>query len=177
MSERKLKRGLFVGRFQPYHIGHHAAIKRILNEVDELVIVIGSSKESYTRKDPFTSGERVEMIVCALREEGLNDRCYTIPVEDINENALWVSRVLSYCPKFDVVYSNNPLVKELFENIRIEVKKSVSKNGTIEACKIRETIMKEEPWESYVPKAVASYLKSINAAKRLRAIVEEEKKQ
>ncbi len=117
------------------------------------------------------------MIVCALREEGLNDRCYTIPVEDINENALWVSRVLSYCPKFDVVYSNNPLVKELFENIRIEVKKSVSKNGTIEACKIRETIMKEEPWESYVPKAVASYLKSINAAKRLRAIVEEEKKQ
>ena len=173
----KTKRGLFVGRFQPYHIGHHAAIKRILEEVDELVIVIGSSKESYTLKDPFTSGERVEMVVCALKKEGLNDRCYTIPVEDINENALWVSRVLSYCPKFDVVYSNNPLIKELFGGIGIPVKKSVSKNGKIEAYKIREAIMKGKAWEKHVPKAVASYLKSIRAAKRLHAIVAEEKKQ
>ncbi|MEM3766696.1 MAG: adenylyltransferase/cytidyltransferase family protein, partial [Candidatus Bathyarchaeia archaeon] len=32
------KRGLFVGRFQPFHKGHLHVIKEILSEVDELVI-------------------------------------------------------------------------------------------------------------------------------------------
>jgi len=36
------KRGLFVGRFQPFHKGHLRAVKDILGKVDELVIVVGS---------------------------------------------------------------------------------------------------------------------------------------
>jgi len=172
-----MKRGLFVGRFQPYHIGHHAAIKKILGEVDELIIVIGSSKESYKICDPFTSGERVEMILSALKEEGLNGRVIVIPVEDIYENALWVSRVISFCPKFDVIYSNNPLVKELFEKEGCKVEKVISNNGNVESCKIREAILKGKDWQAMVPEAVSKYLKSINAERRIKAIAAEEKKQ
>ena len=51
-------RGLVVGRFQPYHSGHHQAVKRILKEVDELVIVIGSTQKSYEKENPFTAGGR-----------------------------------------------------------------------------------------------------------------------
>ena len=29
-----LKRGIFVGRFQPFHKGHLGAIKKIVDEVD-----------------------------------------------------------------------------------------------------------------------------------------------
>ena len=172
-----MKRGLFVGRFQPYHIGHHAAIKKILEEVDELVIVIGSSKESYKANDPFTSGERVEMILAALKEEGLNGRVIVIPVEDIYENALWVSRVVSFSPRFDIVYSNNPLVKELFEKEGFKVEKVISNNGKVESCKIREAILKGKNWQAMVPNAVAEYLKSINTERRINAILAEEKKQ
>ncbi|MFB0514560.1 MAG: adenylyltransferase/cytidyltransferase family protein, partial [Candidatus Bathyarchaeia archaeon] len=39
-----VKRGLFVGRFQPIHKGHVKAISDILKQVDELVIVIGSAQ-------------------------------------------------------------------------------------------------------------------------------------
>lgn len=172
-----VKRGLFVGRFQPYHIGHHLAIKKILEEVDELVIIIGSSKESYTADNPFTAGERAEMIISALKDEKLNGRVCVIPVEDIYENALWVSRVVSFSPKFDVVYSNNPLVKELFEKEGYKVEKVVSNNGKVESYKIREAMLKGKDWESMVPKEVAAYLKSINAEKRIKAIASEEKKQ
>ncbi|MEM2947357.1 MAG: adenylyltransferase/cytidyltransferase family protein, partial [Candidatus Bathyarchaeia archaeon] len=38
-----VKRGLFVGRFQPFHKGHLSVIEDILKEVDELVIVVGSA--------------------------------------------------------------------------------------------------------------------------------------
>lgn len=171
------KRGLFVGRFQPYHLGHHAAIKRILGEVNELIIVIGSSKESYTRENPFTSGERIEMIHSALSEEKLKDRCCAIPVEDIYENALWVARVASFCPKFDVIYTNNPLVRNLFEGAGYPVKKVVSNHAEIESRKIREAMMNGKDWKKFVPETIANYLESIKAVKRINDIVAEEKKQ
>lgn len=46
-------RGLFVGRFQPFHLGHLEAIKDTLGEVDELVIVIGSAQYSHDVDDPL----------------------------------------------------------------------------------------------------------------------------
>ena len=39
----KEKRALYIGRFQPYHRGHHAVIREIASEVDEIIICIGLS--------------------------------------------------------------------------------------------------------------------------------------
>lgn len=36
-----MTRGLFVGRFQPFHLGHLHVIKELLEKVDELIIAIG----------------------------------------------------------------------------------------------------------------------------------------
>ena len=69
-------RGLFIGRFSPFHLGHLQMIKTILSEVDELIIVIGSAQQSHTMTDPFTAGERGLMIRESLRTEG-------IPLENI----------------------------------------------------------------------------------------------
>ncbi|HLN89981.1 MAG TPA: adenylyltransferase/cytidyltransferase family protein, partial [Candidatus Binatia bacterium] len=54
-----VNRGLYVGRFQPFHLGHLDAIKYVLKEVDELVIVIGSAQYSHNSNNPFTAGERL----------------------------------------------------------------------------------------------------------------------
>ncbi|MEM3596417.1 MAG: adenylyltransferase/cytidyltransferase family protein, partial [Candidatus Bathyarchaeia archaeon] len=54
--------GLYVGRFQPFHLGHLEVVRSILNRADELIIAIGSSQYSHTRRNPFTAGERVTMI-------------------------------------------------------------------------------------------------------------------
>ncbi|MGF3523208.1 MAG: adenylyltransferase/cytidyltransferase family protein, partial [Candidatus Bathyarchaeia archaeon] len=61
-------RGLYVGRFQPFHLGHLDAIQKILEEVEEIVIVIGSSQYSHNIHNPFTAGERLVMIRKALEE-------------------------------------------------------------------------------------------------------------
>ncbi|HPE63870.1 MAG TPA: adenylyltransferase/cytidyltransferase family protein, partial [Methanothrix sp.] len=31
-----MKRGLYIGRFQPYHLGHQAVLQKIVEEVDEI---------------------------------------------------------------------------------------------------------------------------------------------
>jgi len=50
-----VRRGLFVGRFQPFHKGHLKAMKDILEKVDELVIVVGSSQYSHTMDNPLAN--------------------------------------------------------------------------------------------------------------------------
>ena len=80
-----MKRGLFVGRFQPFHNGHLEVIKRILTEVDELIIIVGSAQYSHRLDNPFTAGERIAMIKRALGEIGVEfSRIWIIPVPDFN---------------------------------------------------------------------------------------------
>ncbi len=172
-----MKRGLLVGRFQPYHLGHHNALLNALKEVDEMVIVVGSARESFQEKNPFTAGERIEMIGAAMQEEKIFGKCYIIAVDDVSEYALWAQRIKSYCPKFDIVFTNNPLVKELFEADGYKVKKLVSNNGSINSTIVREKILKGESLAALVPKSVENFLKQINAKKRIESIISDEIRQ
>jgi nicotinamide-nucleotide adenylyltransferase len=167
-------RALYVGRFQPFHLGHLEAIKYMLNEISELVIVIGSAQYSHTREDPFTAGERVTMIRLALNEVGKNpSRYYIIPVPDLNIHDIWVSHVLSYTPKFEKVYTNEPLTSRLFlEDGRFQVKSIPLKNRQFySATEIRERILKKEDWEELVPRSVTRFIKEIRGEERLQDLI------
>ncbi|MEM1976387.1 MAG: nicotinamide-nucleotide adenylyltransferase, partial [Nitrososphaerota archaeon] len=171
-----MRRGLFVGRFQPVHLGHVHAIKTALEECDELVIVVGSAQYSHTLENPFTAGERIEMIHRALKEEGIElDRVYVIPVPDVGEHAVWAARVKSFCPRFHVVYTNNPLVKRLFEEEKYEVKPVNLYQRDLEmGTRIREMMLRGGDWERLVPRSVAEYIKSIGGVERLRTIAQKD---
>lgn len=173
----QIKRGLIVGRFQPYHFGHHVSIKKIIDEVDELVIIVGSSKESHSKMNPFTAGERIEMIVTALKNDRIYEKCFVIPIPDVNQNALWTAQVRGQSPRFDVVYTNNPLVKQLFEAEGFEIKTMVSGLPTINSTSVRDAMFKSNNWKKMLPGCVAEYLGSIKAMDRIKAILETEKKQ
>ncbi|MDK2795707.1 MAG: nicotinamide-nucleotide adenylyltransferase [Archaeoglobaceae archaeon] len=164
-------RGLFIGRFQPYHLGHHEVVKRILNEVDELIIGIGSAQESHTLENPFTAGERIMMISRAIEELKTNKKVYIIPLEDIYRNSLWVSHVYSMTPHFDVVYTNNPLVHRLFAEANFKVVKTGLVNRQeYHGTEIRRKMLEGEDWESFVPKSVAEVIKEIRGIERIREI-------
>jgi nicotinamide-nucleotide adenylyltransferase len=162
-------RGFYIGRFQPYHDGHHAMVGRIAEEVDELVLGIGSADDSHTAHDPFTAGERIMMITKAVAEFDLPT--YVVPLEDINRNAVWVSHVESMCPDFDVAYSNNPLVLRLFEESGIEVRQSpMFDRDRLEGSEIRERMIEDRPWRDRVPDPVVRTIEEINGVQRLRHV-------
>jgi nicotinamide-nucleotide adenylyltransferase len=164
-------RGFYIGRFQPYHEGHHAMVERIARDVDELVIGIGSADQSHTPHDPFTAGERMMMITKATQAMDL--LTYAVPIEDLNRNAVWVSHVQSMSPNFDVAYSNNPLVVRLFEEAGIEVKGSqMYRRDEFQGTEIRQRIVDGGDWQSLVPPQVVDVLHECDGVDRLRQVAD-----
>ncbi|MFN3384088.1 MAG: nicotinamide-nucleotide adenylyltransferase [Archaeoglobaceae archaeon] len=164
-------RALFIGRFQPYHLGHHEVVKKILEEVDELIIGIGSAQESHSLENPFTAGERVLMISRAIEELGAKSRVYIIPLEDIYRNSLWVSHVCSMVPPFNVVYTSNPLVYRLFKEAGFRVLKTTMINRSeYHGTEIRKKMLEGDEWKKYVPKVVAEVIEEIGGIERIKEI-------
>jgi nicotinamide-nucleotide adenylyltransferase len=164
------RRGIFVGRFQPVHKGHMEVIKGILEDVDELVIIIGSSQYSHRLDNPFTAGERNTMIRTALQEEKISlSKIWIIPVPDVHQHALWVSQIVGYAPKFDVVYANEPLTSRLFTEAGFKVKPMpFIKRDIYSATEIRQHIIGNKKWENLVPPSVAKFIKQIDGDIRLQ---------
>lgn len=164
-----MRRGLYVGRFQPLHNGHKAVIDSICEEVDELIIGIGSAQMSHDLRHPFTAGERVLMIRQALLDAKIP--LYIIPLEDIKRNTLWVSHVLSMVPPFDVVYTSNPLVIRLFTEAGISVESPpMYQRASLSGTAIRQKMLEGDDWKQYVPAAAADVIEEIGGVERLRMI-------
>jgi len=172
-----VKRGVFVGRFQPFHNGHLKAVEDILKKVDELVIVVGSSQHSHRMSNPFTSGERITMIRRALEEEGIQpSRYWIVPVPDTHVHMIWVSQVVGYTPKFHVVYTNDPLTRRLFVERGFKVKPvPFHEREVYSATEIRKRMMDGENWEELVPKGVAQVINDIGGVERLRDLAKTDK--
>ncbi|MBU0532068.1 nicotinamide-nucleotide adenylyltransferase [Candidatus Micrarchaeota archaeon] len=173
-NEKKssIKRALFIGRFQPFHHGHLHAIKKLLKKYNEVVVVIGSSEELFTKENPFTCGERIEMIRCCFTKNEIA-RIVIVPVPDVNDNRVWVDHVLSHIPTVNNVYSNNPLIKMLFSQHGILVKSiEFYDRGAKEGVYIRKLMVENDRgWAEHIPKQAVDYLDSIEADKRIRKIV------
>jgi len=162
-------RGLYLGRFQPFHNGHKTVIEEIAKEVDELIIGIGSSQISHEVKHPFTAGERVLMITQSLKH--LKIPVYVIPIEDINRNAVWPSHVASTVPPFDVVYSSNPLVVRLFNESGYTVKSpKMVERKNLSGTYIRKLMQEDGEWESLVPAEVKAVVEEIDGVNRVKQI-------
>jgi len=167
-----MSRGAYVGRFQPFHKGHLRALKWILEREEEVVLVVGSAQYSHTRENPFTLGERLEMIWRVLKEEGILERVIPVGVPDTNkQHNLWVQVVLTMAPRFDRVYSNDPMTRRLFKERGFEVRSIPFFDRDVYcATRIREKIARGEEWEELVPPAVAEVVKSVGGVERIREL-------
>ncbi|MFC6724637.1 nicotinamide-nucleotide adenylyltransferase, partial [Halobium palmae] len=164
-------RGFYIGRFQPYHNGHQHMVEAISDEVDELVLGIGSAGDSHTPRNPFTAGERVMMLTKSLTEFDLTT--YVVPIEDLDRNSVWVSHVQSMCPKFEVAYSNNPLVIQLFEEAGVEVRQSpMFRREVLEGTELRQRMIDGENWRDLVPDPVVDVVEEVGGGDRIRHVAD-----
>jgi nicotinamide-nucleotide adenylyltransferase len=169
---KSMKRALFVGRFQPFHHGHYYAIKKLLKKFSEVVVVIGSSEDSYSPENPFTCGERIEMMRACFTKGDLG-RLIIVPVPDINDNRIWVEHVFMHIPNVDSVYSNNQLVKMLFSKHGILVNTiDFYDRGPKEGSNIRRMMADgDRTWTKHVPPKAVLCLDAVEAEPRIKKIV------
>jgi len=163
---------LLIGRFQPFHGGHLEVVRKIRNDrpAASLVIGVGTAEESYTWENPFTAGERLEMIDRALAEAKVGG-AFLVPVPDISRHAMWVNYLEALLPTFDHVYTNNPLTRLLFERSGYLVESPpLFDRERFEGARIREQLVEGSEWKKAVPPAVGAFLEEIGAPARLQVL-------
>jgi nicotinamide-nucleotide adenylyltransferase len=175
---------LFIGRFQPFHNAHFKIVEKLADK--GVIVGIGSAQESHTSQNPFTAGERHEMIRAALDElqisatngtsPGVYDRIPIIPIPDVKRYGIWVSHVEDLCPKFDTVVTGNPVNTMLFKEAGYTVVNTTRiLRGTglehISGTRTRISIHdKSDEWKCCVPHAVHRYITKIGGDKRIQTI-------
>lgn len=85
---------IYVGRFQPFHVGHEQAIRSALTLSKRVIVLVGSSYQPRTIKNPWTFEEREEMIKRAFLTPKETDHIIIKPLRDQSYNdQRWVADV------------------------------------------------------------------------------------
>jgi nicotinamide-nucleotide adenylyltransferase len=147
-------------------------VQYALGKLPELIIAIGSAQFSHTLHNPFTAGERVTMIRLALDEAKIDaDTYFLIPVRDLRIHDLWVPHLVSQTPRFEVVFSNEPVTSRLFKEAGFRVEPiPFYDRDKYSSTEIRERVVNGNSWEELVPHSVALYIKNIFGDERLREL-------
>ena len=164
-----MKKGLILGRFQPFHFGHLKLIESIVNDKVLPLICIGSAQYSHTVDNPFTVKERKEMIMAVLQSLNCEYEIFEIP--DINNYDLYVSHLETFVPIFDQIYSGNPIVQRLFDEAGYKVVKLQMFNREVwEGSAIRLAMREGGDWESAVPNQIVEIIQHIAGTERLKTL-------
>ena len=162
-----MKKGLILGRFQPFHLGHLSVIKEILNYQMEPIICIGSAQEGNTKNNPFTTEERKTMIKTVMNNLGCDYKMYEIT--DLNNNDKYVSYLEKLVPEFDAIYSGNSLVQRLFKAAGYRVVEPKVINREVwEGAAIRQAMTEGDDWETAVPSQIVDIIHDLNGIEKLQ---------
>ena len=162
---KKHKCGLYIGRFQPIHIGHESIIRRMLLECDHVIIAIGSAQESGTLRNPFTVEQRTDLICNVFYREIIHARMSIIPINDrgdISNDASWGEYVFEQLAQHtalvpDVVYEGEESERSTwYDSLDVEVVRVSRSDIPVSATLVREAIKDGPSVSEYmlIPRAI-----------------------
>ncbi len=84
---------IYVGRFQPFHLGHLETVRAALVQADKVLIILGSHMTAANIRNPWSAAERETMIrACLATEE--SERTEFLCVRDrLYSDNLWLTDV------------------------------------------------------------------------------------
>jgi len=149
-----MKKAVFLGRFQPFHQGHHHAVEQLKDDYDNVRILIGSCETSRELDNPLTFEERTKLIkdcfpdieVIGIKDEEKNKE----------GNKKWAAKLEEEIEDDETLVSGNSLVKKLAEqHTQIDIEKPEMLNPEIySGSEIRRRIRSDEEWR-YLVKSCA----------------------
>ena len=166
-----MKKGLILGRFQPFHLGHLRLIEAVKDDNLEPMICIGSAQEGRTKDNPFTTEERRIMVEAVVSRLDCEYQIYEIP--DVNNNDLYVSHLETFVPDFDTVYSGNSLVLKLFKAAGHKIVMPEMVNREVwEGAAIRQAMTEGDEWETAVPPQIVDIIHDLNGIEKLQNLAQ-----
>lgn len=166
--------GLIVGRFQTFHKGHQSLVETGLNLCDRLIILVGSSQESGTERNPFDIITRMNVIKSVYS----NERVQIHALADLtNENDItpdWgryvldnVDRYIYKAPEL-MIYGNDEARSRWFdtEDIKNTAEFIMPRSRIpISATQLRDMMVKDErrEWMKWVDPKLHKMYDSLRA--------------
>lgn len=91
---------VYIGRFNPFHLGHAYVLEQALKTSKLVIVLIGSAGQARSPKNPFTFNERKEMIESwqvsarvGFDPKSALTNLVILPVRDVASNNLWIKSV------------------------------------------------------------------------------------
>jgi nicotinamide-nucleotide adenylyltransferase len=154
--KRRLEKGLFIARFQPFHKGHLYALKYSAKRCRHLVIGIGSSNVRGTERNPLGVESRIKILRAVLKKNApMLKNVSLVKIPDFNDNVKWFEYINRKIPKVDVVFSRSPIVLRIFKQHGfLTVLPPWHQRERLSASKIRKLIREGRHWEDRVPRTI-----------------------
>jgi len=150
--------GLLIGRFQPFHLGHLEALQFALSKVDKLWVGLGSSNKPTEKNNPFSAEERKTMILSSI-DNSMKNKISIYFIPDLDNHVKWIEKIDTIVPKFDIVFSNDPLTDHLYSKRTINVIPIPFLNrDKLSGTNIRNLIISDQKWENFVPEGTKNFL-------------------
>jgi len=176
--------GMVHGRFQPFHLGHLEYALAALPRCEHLLIGVTNSdpslavveatdpKRHQPEANPFTFFERQLMIRAALVEAAVELSRFSIVPFPIHHSERW----RFYCPQEAVQFLRlySEWGQEKARRFRAEgwmveiLDPGVAKR--VSGSEVRYRLQAGQGWEELVPPVVATMLKDLGAAERMKGI-------
>ncbi len=85
---------VFIGRFQPFHIGHKSVVDHALAQADHVVILVGSGNRAPSMRDPWSFEQRKDMIKACYPYQVNTKKLIIRPLDDtLYNDEAWTSNV------------------------------------------------------------------------------------
>ena len=151
--DKKYKCGLYIGRFQPIHIGHESIIRKMFDECEKVIIAVGSAQESGTERNPFTFEQRADLIINVFYQQIIAGRMSVIPINDRenpSNDASWgdyvfrnVYNIIGVIP--DVVYEGEEEERNTwYDNWNVAIERISRLDIPVSATQLREALASEK---------------------------------
>lgn len=156
------KKGIVVGRFQPFHKGHKFLIFEALKYADKIIIGIGNATGK-GENDPYNSGVRKKILKKFIKNEGIEDRIIEIvPLVNNPSDDVWYENLVNKIGKVEVAIGNNEWVNGIFEGKGVAaIRPGHYKRNILEGSKIRKLMREGKKWEARIPEYLVDELKKL----------------
>ena len=162
--------GLLIGRFQPFHLGHLAALQFAIQKVDKLWLGLGSSNKPIEKNNPFSIEERKKMILSSI-DDSIQNKISIFPIPDLDNHVKWIQNIDTIVPDYEIIFSNDPMTEHLYSKRNVQVISiPFLKRDQLSGTRLRDLIKSDQKWDDLVPEGTKLILENLDAKNRLKIL-------